>query len=144
MREEPVGAPLAGQVQKQHRGLEARGVDPAREGHADADAFGVALNPMVESEWMLSRNGCILIVMTILIMIMVMNSLLSGLPQAQKSKLGQTKKLTPGKCSRDPKNIKIQGRCPSVHQISRPKVQFEITPKYTKNGGGAHEIFFVL
>ena len=33
------------------------------------DAFGVALNPMVESEWMFSRNGCIIIVSVIIIII---------------------------------------------------------------------------
>ena len=45
------------------------------------------------------------------------------------------------------KNMKIQGRSPSVDQISNPKVQFEITPKIHKKwtpGGGGVEILFGL
>ena len=44
------------------------------------------------------------------------------LPRAQKSKLGRTKKYTPGEFLIDPINTKIKIRTPQMGQNARPKV----------------------
>ena len=59
------------------------------------------------------------------------------LPWAQKSKLGQTKKITPRDIPKHAVNTKIQTTRSQMSQNLRAKVSGKITPKYQKKGSGA-------
>ena len=62
------------------------------------------------------------------------------LPWAQKSKLGQTKKLTPRDIPKHAVNTKIQTTRSQMSPNLRPKVSGKITPKYQKKGSGAQGV----
>ena len=62
------------------------------------------------------------------------------LPGAQKSKLGQTKKITPRDNPKDARNIKIQTGKSQMGRNLCPKFSGKITPKYPQKGAGAEGV----
>jgi len=62
------------------------------------------------------------------------------LPWAQKSKLGQTKKITPRDIPKHAVNPKIQTTRSQMSPNLCAKVSGKITPKYQKKGSGAQGV----